>query len=261
MVDLLPVLMDATRTLERQMEQWFSAYPRDMPWTVVSDYCIGDRNKKNDVFSFVVIANHDTAANICDYIAHAVPRDIKATRQIPLGLVQYLRLPVAFSLSFVLDRDSALLRDYARLENMVEFIPSIREFVESLGRNSPPGLAYFDEVQTRLNAFQRDLARPQVNAKLARQIHLAAAFAATVFAWLAASLGLVTYAGYRIATRSLSVMMALSLISRTSISSCANPVLPTSCRTNRVVWCWTSRGSNSNCPRSRESTDSMSWSV
>lgn len=183
MVDLLPVLLDATRTARRQMAEWFAQYPPGRAWTVVSDYCIDDRTKKNDVFSFVVIANHDTATNICDYIAKVAPRDIKETSRVPLGLVQYLtcQVPVTFSISFVIDRSSALLRNYLRLEHMASFIPDVRVFIEQLRQNSLVDPAYYDEALPRFDAFGKDLARKQVSEKLARQIHLASGFAATMF--------------------------------------------------------------------------------
>jgi hypothetical protein len=72
MIDLLPVLVQATATTRLQLKQWFACYPAGMPWSVVSDYCIGDVNKENDVFSFVVIAPHDETENICEYIARCV---------------------------------------------------------------------------------------------------------------------------------------------------------------------------------------------
>lgn len=183
MLDLLPVFVDATKTLQREMTDWFKSYPRGQLWTVVSDYCIGDENKQSDVFSFVVIANHDTAENIGEYLAGAAPKDIKNTKQVPLGLVQYLTCPhpITFSISFVLDRESALLRDYLRVEDMVNFIPDIRSFIESLQQNSPVDSSYFDQVLKRFDAFEKDFERKQFNAKLARQIHLASAFVATTF--------------------------------------------------------------------------------
>ena len=52
MIDLLPVLITATKTVQQLMIQWFAGYPEGMPWTIVSDYCVGDDGKKNDVFSF-----------------------------------------------------------------------------------------------------------------------------------------------------------------------------------------------------------------
>ena len=90
MIDLLPVFMTATRTIQQQMTEWFGGYPTGMPWTLVSDYCVGDDGKKNDVFSFVVIANHDKTENISQYISAVAPRDIKKVRHVPLGLMQYL---------------------------------------------------------------------------------------------------------------------------------------------------------------------------
>lgn len=187
MIDLLRPLIDATKTIQLQLGQWFSAYPAGMRWTVVSDYSIGDENKQNDAFSFVIIANHDSTANICEYIAAVAPRDLKNVREVPVGLVQYLTcpVPVTFSVSFVIDRPSKLLRDYLRVEDMASFIPDVREFVRTLQTNTPANESvapeYFDEVLKRLALFEKDLARKQPNERLARQIHLASAFAATLF--------------------------------------------------------------------------------
>lgn len=198
MIDLLPVLITATRTVQKSMDQWFAGYSSGMPWTIVSDYCVDDKGKKNDVFSFVVIANHGKTESISEYISAVAPRDIKKVTKVPQGLMQYLTcpVPVTFSISFVIDRKSALLRDYLRVEHMASFIPDACELVEMLRRNSPASDSlnpmYFDEVLQRLRIFEIDLARKQLNAKLSRQIHLAAGFAATMFYLVTQS----TQAGY-----------------------------------------------------------------
>ncbi|ULR91403.1 hypothetical protein [Comamonas sp. B21-038] len=187
MIDLLPVLETTTKNIRKSMRQWFSGYPAGMPWTIVSDYCIDDKEKKNDVFSFVVIAHHDKTAEIMEYLSAVAPQDIKKVQRVPIGLMQYLTCPepVTFSVSFVIERKSALLRDYLRIEDMLNFIPDVCDFIESMGINSPASDAvdsmYFKEVTQRLRIFAKDLARKQPNAKLARQIHLASAFAATMF--------------------------------------------------------------------------------
>ena len=54
---------------------------------MVSDYSIGDAGKKNDVVWFVIVASHDTLANICSYIAAAAPKDIKNIRAVPAGTI------------------------------------------------------------------------------------------------------------------------------------------------------------------------------
>jgi len=133
MIDLLPVLVQATVTTRFQLKQWFDRYPAGMSWSVVSDYCIGDVNKGNDVFSFVVVAPHDKAETICEYIACVAPRDIKNTSKVPLGLIQYLtcEVPVTFSVSFVMRREAALLRDYLSVEAMSALVVGAISFMDN----------------------------------------------------------------------------------------------------------------------------------
>jgi hypothetical protein len=182
MLDLFDPLETSFRSITSGMADWFAAYPPDVPWTVVSDYCIGDPGKKNDVVSFVIVASHDTLANICGYIAAAAPKDIKNTRTVPAGIVQYLGLPVTFSVSFVVSRESHLLRDYIALANMEDFLPDVEDFLRTVQANSSAPNAYFDDVAKRLRLFKRDIAaNRQFNAKLARQVFLVATFGAQVF--------------------------------------------------------------------------------
>lgn len=55
------------------------------------------------------------------------------------------------------------------------------QLIGSLRRNSPVDPTYFDEVLKRFEAFGRDSSHKQFNGKLARQVHLAAGFVATLF--------------------------------------------------------------------------------
>lgn len=185
MLPMLPVLMQATHTARNTMTKWFENYPPGYPWMVASDYCIGDVNKPNDVFSFVIIAPHDTVDNICEYIAGAAPKDLKNTKDIPLGLIQYLscEFPVTFSISFVLKREEALLRAHLDVENMLEFLPAAIAYLERRLQQYPAERTVEGHQATvkRFKAFARELANKNLNAKLARQMHLAAAASATVF--------------------------------------------------------------------------------
>ena len=151
---------------------------------MVSDYCIGDVHKGNDVFSFVIVAPHDTTENICEYIAGAAPKDLKNTNKVPLGLVQYLacEVPVTFSVSFVMRRDAALLRNYLSVEAMSALVAGAISFLDdrlSLYQDARD-IDYHQSAIKRLSAFKRDLSHKNVNAKLARQIHLVAAMVATL---------------------------------------------------------------------------------
>lgn len=182
MLDLFAPLEVAFKGIAENLNSWFSSVPADMPWTIVSDYCIGDSGKKNDVISFQIIANHDTAKNISSYIAAAAPKDIKNTRTVSVGFMQYLNLPVTFSISFVVSRDSHLLRDYIAVENMDDFLPDVEEYLTAVQANSPINSAYFADVTSRLRKFKHDIgSNKQFNARLARQVFLVATFGATVF--------------------------------------------------------------------------------
>lgn len=182
MLDLFDPLEVAFRGIAEDLREWFSPYPKNCPWTVVSDYCIGDSGKMNDVISFEIIANHDTAANICSYIAAAAPKDIKNTRTISQGLMQYLNLPVTFSISVVISRDSHLLRDYIAVDNMEDFLPDVENYLRTVQSNSPGENSYFPDVYNRLWKFKRDIeGNKQFNAKLARQVFLVATLGAEVF--------------------------------------------------------------------------------
>ncbi len=181
MYDVLRLLDTSFRTIAADMEQWFSPYPRGAAWYVVSDYCIADARKANDAFSYVIALNHDTQANIAEYIAAVAPSDIKGSRSASPGLISYLRSPVAFSVSYIVERQSKLLRDYITDENIIASLPDLRELIALFKRDSPAAVPYFQLVDKRLAAFEQDMKRRNRNSSLARRIHLCAAFAAILF--------------------------------------------------------------------------------
>jgi len=93
---------------------------------------------------------------------------------------------VTFSISFVVSRESHLLRDYIALGNMEDFLPDVEDYLRAVQANSTNPNTYFDDVAKRLRLFKRDIAaNRQFNAKLARQVFLVATFGAQVFKHLA----------------------------------------------------------------------------
>jgi hypothetical protein len=187
MLELLSLLDRSYRTITEQLEAWFDSFPKDVAWYVVSDYCIGDERKVNDTFAFSIIANHDKFKNIAEYITAVAPSDIKARRTASQGLISYLRCPVTFSVTYVVDRQSKLLRDYITNENMVAFLPEARGILGTWQANSPVDSGYYKAVQDRFVKFERAMQRSTFNSKLARGVFLVAAFAAMVFKHLNAA--------------------------------------------------------------------------
>lgn len=185
MIDILPLLIKATPTLRGKLKEWFSRYPAGMTWRVASDYAIGDPQKLNDVISFVVVAPHATDADVKEYIGGAAPKDLKKVSEVPIGLMQYLTcpIPITFSVSFLLERDAAMLRHRLPVDGMVALARWGAHVLQTrlpLYKNKVD-IDYHHAAIKRFRLFEQNLGRKGVSEKLARQIHVTAATAATVF--------------------------------------------------------------------------------
>ena len=79
------------------------------------------------------------------YINYFAPKDLKHTRNISLDFLKYVNSPVIFNFTFVIDRESQLLEDYATKENMEEFFEGFEEFIRAINTFAlKPG--YIDNV-------------------------------------------------------------------------------------------------------------------
>lgn len=185
MFELINLLDSVYRTISADLEAWFEQFPQGAAWNVFSDYCIGDQNKSNDSFSFAIVLNHDTQANLEQYISTVAPSDIKGSRSPSEGLISYLGCPVVFSISYLVEKKSKLLRDYITDDNIRAALEDMREIVSQLATMIPQKAEYYRAVNTRLASFLTEMKRRSRNSSLARQIFLCAAFASIVCRHLA----------------------------------------------------------------------------
>lgn len=181
---LIPLRETLNKSALKDLSNWFSYIPENVAWYVISDYCFGDKTKQNDTVSFTILLNHDKIENIKEYINHFAPKDIKSTRTISIEFLQYINSPVAFTFTFIIDRQSKLLRDYASDENMASFLSPFREIVKTIASNSTFDDGYVDGVLKRSLIFESDFNNKNFNSKLSRQIYLVSALASLVFEYL-----------------------------------------------------------------------------
>lgn len=181
MFDLLKLLTDNSPSLNSDMQAWFKQYPPDAPWNIYSDYCVGNTEKANDSFSFVITLKHETDKNFSEYIANVAPKDLKKTRQASEGLISYLNCPVAFSVSFIVERDSKLLRDFITDDNIHGFCVGLRELIGEWSDDPGVDRPYWQRIDKALGEFADEVKRKKFNAKLARQVLLTSTFAAFLF--------------------------------------------------------------------------------
>lgn len=165
------------------LARWFAECPSNASWYVASDYCFNDHSKKSDVASFSILLQHDTLNNIKSYINYFAPKDLKHTRNISLDFLKYVNSPVIFNFTFVIDRESQLLEDYATKENMEEFFEGFEEFIRAINTSAlKPG--YIDNVLKRARETRESLKPKSTNIRLSRQIFHVATFASLIFHYL-----------------------------------------------------------------------------
>jgi hypothetical protein len=185
MIELaIPVKETFEKSALSEMKFWFSEIPDGAAWYVVSDYCYEDKTKKNDVFSFSILLNHDKLKNIQEYINAFAPKDIKSTKNVSSGFLKYINSPVIFNVTFVVDRKTKLLKDYAKKENMEMFLPEFNDFVRMVDSYSSYKDGFIKSVLRRSYAFQASFKNKNFNAKISRKIYLLATFAGLIFHYL-----------------------------------------------------------------------------
>lgn len=88
---------------------------------------------------------------------------------------------MAFSVSFIVERDSKLLRDFITDSNIHDFCLGLRELVASWSEEPGADKEYWQRIGKALGEFAFDVQRKKFNAKLARQVLLTSTFAAFLF--------------------------------------------------------------------------------
>lgn len=181
MLSIFQLIGKSAGSVKQDFRSWFAQVPAAASWRILSDYSLDHPDKNNDAFSFVIVVNHDTEENISSYIRSVAPKDIKATRSASDGLLDYLSLPVAFSLSFVVERKSNFLRDHVTLEAMIDHVMGMRQTLAEKAAAEPPNAEYYQEVDKRFVLVLQELERRNPPLALLRKMFLTATFAAFVF--------------------------------------------------------------------------------
>lgn len=182
MYDIITPLKQTLRKSSfADITRWLSSHPDDAAWYLISDYCIGDKGKNNDVVSFSVLLNHDTSEKIKSYINRSAPKDIKSTRKVSTDFLNYINCPVIYNFTFVIPRKSKFLKKTITIKKMNEFFPAFKDIVLKTDANSSFKKGYVDSVIKRITSFVNDFEKSQFNAKLARQIYLIGTLASVIF--------------------------------------------------------------------------------
>jgi hypothetical protein len=150
-------------------------------WLISSDYCLGDPNKPNDVFSFSIIPYFSTLSAIQTRINELCPKDIKKVKEIPDNWVKALASKVVFHFAFIVEKR----RKWRFSESIENERPTIKILLEKLKNNiqemtesQPNNCNHLLDTIKKIDALIIEITRPSSNITLLKDIMFASFSAA-----------------------------------------------------------------------------------
>lgn len=161
-------------------KEFISVLPKDSSWYLISDYCIKDPTKHNDVITFSLLCNYDKHESIKDVIKSLAPKDLKKTKTINVDFLQYLNSPYLYHFSLIIPRNDKLLAKLFNeipLDSMLNWMNDIYEKIKNA---SSSDVSFCNDAQVRLKLVQTEIKRQGYNQRLLREILLTSLFGATI---------------------------------------------------------------------------------
>lgn len=159
---------------------FLSLLPENSAWYLISDYCIDNSEKYNDVITFSLLCNYDKYENIQELINSLASKDIKKSKDIDSGFLQYINSPFFYHFSLVIPRREKLLDklfNKVPLDKMMEWMHNIYENAKEIQISQSE---FCNEAQSRIKLIQREIQRQGYNKKLIRQILLTSSLGASI---------------------------------------------------------------------------------
>lgn len=181
MLELISLLETSGQTVRSDFRSWYERIPVAANWTVASDYNVGNKTKKNDAFSFVIMPKYDTDRNIASWISVFAPKDIKGTRSPSEAFLDFFCSPVTFSYNFLVEKDSNYLRAAITVDTMRSIAKYLRAVVADWKSKEPRNEKYYKDLDSKLQLLEMELLSKNPSTALLRRIFLVASFGALVF--------------------------------------------------------------------------------
>lgn len=174
------------KSFKLDLKDYFSRHPNEPHFSIFSDYCIGDKNKFNDVLTFTIAPTWVISERMIDLISANLKEDIKHIKIVPQNAIDVLKNKTFFHVSFIVKDLSGLLfhRDYTEKEVAIKSAESIIDMIASWIPNQPKGKDKFLEQIKRVKRVKQELAKKNANIKLFKWISLNAFFASVIASYI-----------------------------------------------------------------------------
>lgn len=138
-------------------------------WIIVSDYCIHDKSKPNDVMTFVIIPYVIDIFDFQKYIRTIAKSDLKHSNQIDDRFISLYKSGLFFSISFVLTKDN-IINNLVDKDTILRTLKKEKEMLESWIVNTPNNANHYKDIIKKLNKVEQEANRKTFNLSLFKDI-------------------------------------------------------------------------------------------
>lgn len=137
---------------------------------IFSDYCIGDENKPNDVFSFTIMPYDDWFDNLRNEIRNLSKKDIKEKQSIEPEFISYLKNRRLFHLNFIINERKGITRreDIDEKQVVSTMLENTDLMLDKWIINTPSNADYFREIKKKMSAIKSEMQKKAPNYKIFR---------------------------------------------------------------------------------------------
>ena len=153
------------KSILEKFQNFLKQYPDVDKWFMCSDYCIGDKNKKNDVITFVIypyILNFDDWKKV---INNLQKKDLKHTRLVSDQFCQFLNQGYCFSFSFILQKKN-YFDGWKRKEAGDMLIQTYINLTENWQITTPSNAENYKEMNKKLQKLRNESRKKNFNYSL-----------------------------------------------------------------------------------------------
>ncbi|MCH5248408.1 MAG: hypothetical protein J1E98_00675 [Lachnospiraceae bacterium] len=152
-----------------QFRNFTRKYQNVTKWNMCSDYCFDDKNKPNNVVSFVIfpyIVDFDDLNKVIEFMQ---PTDLKNCRTVSSSFCDFIKSGIFFSFNFVWGKN-CILDKWKDKQSMDRVIQDYIDLTELWQETTPKNAEYYKRLNKQLKVLQNNTNRKSFNYKLLGRI-------------------------------------------------------------------------------------------
>lgn len=138
-------------------------------WIIASDYCINDKDKPNDVMTFVIIPYVVDIFDFQEYIKKIAKSDLKHSKQIDDRFISLYKDGLFFPISFILTKDN-MIKNLVNKDVIIKTLEGQREMLKRWIVNTPNNADHYKCIIKKLNKVDQEVKRKTFNLSLFKDI-------------------------------------------------------------------------------------------